>query len=178
IFWMWVIALLAGAIKFSEVVLAVHYREKNELGEYIGGPMYYITKGLGMKWLGVWFAIAMMVEVGASIMVQGNSLALSVRETFNNDEHCILCRNFFSCHNTYRYVDRSIVSYFWICVSTDSSCRRLWWCSGSAGCSMGFCKRCIFQCGRRWNGSNCLSCGNNRSRGKARIMGNYCDGNR
>lgn len=83
IFWMWVIALLAGSIKFSEVVLAVHYREKNELGEYIGGPMYYITKGLGMKWLGVWFAIAMMVEVGASIMVQGNSLALSVRETFN-----------------------------------------------------------------------------------------------
>src|SRR5699024_2830059 len=63
--------------------LAVHYREKNELGDYIGGPMYYITKGLGMKWLGVWFAIAMMVEVGASIMVQGNSLALSVRETFN-----------------------------------------------------------------------------------------------
>src|SRR5699024_8724061 len=60
IFWMWVIALLAGAIKFSEVVLAVRYREKNELGEYVGGPMYYITKGLNMKWLGVWFSIALM----------------------------------------------------------------------------------------------------------------------
>src|SRR5699024_12448931 len=82
-FWMWVIRILAGAMKFSEVVLAVHYGEKNELGAYIGGRMYYITKGLGMKWIGVWFAIAMMVEVGASIMVQGNSLALSVRETFN-----------------------------------------------------------------------------------------------
>ena len=77
------IALLAGAIKFSEVVLAVHYRVKNERGEYVGGPMYYITKGLNMKWLGVWFALAMMFEVSASIMVQGNSLALSVQESFN-----------------------------------------------------------------------------------------------
>ena len=83
IFWMWVIALLAGSIKFSEVVLAVHYREKNKLGEYVGGPMYYITKGLNMKWLGIWFAIAMMIEVSASIMVQGNSLALSVQESFH-----------------------------------------------------------------------------------------------
>lgn len=83
IFWMWVIAFLAGAIKFSEVVLAVRYREKNELGEYVGGPMYYITKGLKMKWLGIWFAIALIIEVAISIMVQGNSLALSVQETFN-----------------------------------------------------------------------------------------------
>lgn len=83
IFWMWVIALLAGCIKFSEVVLAVKYREKNAKGEYVGGPMYYITKGLNMKWLGVWFAAALMFEVAASNMVQANSLALSVKETFN-----------------------------------------------------------------------------------------------
>ncbi|MCO6752705.1 alanine:cation symporter family protein, partial [Streptomyces sp. IpFD-1.1] len=49
VFWMWLIALFAMAIKFSESVLAVHYREKNEQGEYVGGPMYYITKGLRMK---------------------------------------------------------------------------------------------------------------------------------
>lgn len=83
IFWMWVISFLAGAIKFSEVVLAVRYREKNELGEYVGGPMYYMTKGLNMKWLGVWFAVALMIEVSISIMVQGNSLAASVQESFN-----------------------------------------------------------------------------------------------
>ncbi|MGM8213227.1 alanine/glycine:cation symporter family protein [Virgibacillus sp. W0430] len=83
IFWMWVISLLAGSIKFAEVVLAVRYRERNELGEYVGGPMYYITKGLNMKWLGVWFAVALMIEVSISIMVQGNSLAASVKETFN-----------------------------------------------------------------------------------------------
>ncbi|UJL45730.1 sodium:alanine symporter family protein [Virgibacillus sp. NKC19-16] len=83
IFWMWVISLLAGAIKFSEVVLAVQYREKNEAGEFVGGPVYYMTKGLNMKWLGMWFAIALMVEVAISIMVQGNSLASSMQETFN-----------------------------------------------------------------------------------------------
>ncbi|WP_010531381.1 alanine/glycine:cation symporter family protein [Lentibacillus jeotgali] len=83
IFWMWMISIIAGAIKFSEVTLAVNYREKNTKGEYVGGPMYYMTKGLNMKWLGVWFAAAMMFEVLASIMVQGNSLALTVEETFN-----------------------------------------------------------------------------------------------
>ncbi len=83
IFWMWVIALLGMAAKFSEAVLAVHYREKNEKGEYVGGPMYYITKGLNMKWLGVWFAIGLMFEVVPSTMVQGNAVANSAQEAFN-----------------------------------------------------------------------------------------------
>lgn len=52
IFWMWVIAVIGMSIKFAESVLAVHYREKNEAGEYVGGPIYYMTKGLNMKWLG------------------------------------------------------------------------------------------------------------------------------
>lgn len=67
VFWMWLIALFAMAIKFSESVLAVHYREKNEQGEYVGGPMYYITKGLRMKWLGVFFSVALIVELIPSI---------------------------------------------------------------------------------------------------------------
>lgn len=83
IFWMWMIALLASAIKFSEVVLALKYREKNARGEFVGGPVYYMAKGLNMRWLGVWFAIALMIEVIPSVMVQGNSLAATVQETFN-----------------------------------------------------------------------------------------------
>ena len=82
VFWMWVIAIIGMAIKFSESVLAVHYREKNEHGEYVGGPMYYMTKGLKMKWLGVWFAFALMIELIPSIMVQGNSIASTVASTF------------------------------------------------------------------------------------------------
>lgn len=47
LFWMWLIALAGMAIKFSEAALAVRYREKDVLGNYIGGPMYYIRDGLG-----------------------------------------------------------------------------------------------------------------------------------
>ncbi|MCR6597328.1 sodium:alanine symporter family protein [Bacillus halotolerans] len=83
VFWMWLVALFAMAIKFSESVLAVRYREKNEQGEFVGGPMYYITKGLRMKWLGVFFSVALIVELIPSIMVQGNSVSVSLAETFS-----------------------------------------------------------------------------------------------
>lgn len=83
VFWMWVIAFIGMSLKFSESVLAVHYREKNEKGEFVGGPMYYMTKGLNMKWLGVLFALALMIELIPSIMVQGNSVASTVHSTFN-----------------------------------------------------------------------------------------------
>ncbi|WP_211654827.1 alanine/glycine:cation symporter family protein [Planococcus alpniumensis] len=83
IFWMWVIALIGMALKFAESVLAVEYREKNAKGEFVGGPMYYMTKGLNMKWLGIWFSFALMIELIPSIMVQGNSIANTVQATFN-----------------------------------------------------------------------------------------------
>ena len=54
VFWMWISALLGMCTKFSEVTLAVHYRERNKKGEYIGGPMYYIKNGLGKNWM--WLA--------------------------------------------------------------------------------------------------------------------------
>ncbi|QTC41250.1 sodium:alanine symporter family protein [Bacillus sp. V3] len=83
VFWMWFIALIGMALKFSESVLAVRYREKNEKGEFVGGPMYYMRNGLNMKWLGVWFAFALMIELIPSVMVQGNSVAATVEESFN-----------------------------------------------------------------------------------------------
>lgn len=85
IFWMWVIAIIGMAIKFSESVLAVHYREKNDAGEFVGGPVYYISKGLRWKWLATWFAFALMIELIPSIMVQGNAISSAVRETFNGN---------------------------------------------------------------------------------------------
>ena len=51
VFWMWVSALLGMCTKFSEVVLAVHFRERNANGDLVGGPMYYIKNGLGKKWM-------------------------------------------------------------------------------------------------------------------------------
>ena len=59
VFWMWVSALFGMVTKFSEVTLAVKYRERNEKGDWCGGPMYYIKNGLGpkWKWLGGVFAV-------------------------------------------------------------------------------------------------------------------------
>lgn len=87
VFWMWVMAIIGMGSKFSEVVLGMKYREKNEEGEYVGGPMYYIKNGLNMKWLGVFFSFFLMIELIPSIMVQANSVAASALETFNLSTH-------------------------------------------------------------------------------------------
>ena len=59
IFWLWITALIGMVTKYSEVMLAVKYRERNQYGDWVGGPMYYIKNGLGKnwKWLGVIFCI-------------------------------------------------------------------------------------------------------------------------
>ncbi len=59
VFWMWLIAFFGLATKYSEAVLAVHFREVDSLGNYVGGPMYYIKNGLGPQWklLGILFAL-------------------------------------------------------------------------------------------------------------------------
>ena len=73
IFWMWVFALLGSASKFSEILLGIKYREKNEEGEYVGGPMYYLSKGLKSKFLGMFFAFFLMIEIVPSIATQSVS---------------------------------------------------------------------------------------------------------
>ena len=57
VFWMWVSAVFGMATKYSEIVLSIKYRQVDENGTYYGGPMYYIEKGLNMKWLAVIFAL-------------------------------------------------------------------------------------------------------------------------
>ncbi|MFS0689931.1 sodium:alanine symporter family protein [Sporosarcina sp. 179-K 8C2 HS] len=82
IFWMWLVALIGIGTKYSEVVLGMHYREKNEVGEYVGGPMYYIRKGLGWKKVASFLAFALMIEIVASTMVQSNSIATTMKGSF------------------------------------------------------------------------------------------------
>lgn len=83
LFWMWITGLVGMATKYSEAVLAVVYREKDEKGLMRGGPMYYISKGLKMKWLGVLFAFfASIAAFGIGNMVQANSVAEAVSSTF------------------------------------------------------------------------------------------------
>ncbi len=81
IFWLWIAALLGMIIKYCEVTLSVHYREKNQKGDWVGGPMYYITKGMGKgwKWLAVLFAIfAILASFGIGNLSQANSISGSV----------------------------------------------------------------------------------------------------
>ena len=61
VFWMWISALLGMVTKYSEIVLAIKFREKNKDGAYVGGPMYYIKNGLGIKWLAAAFAVFAMI---------------------------------------------------------------------------------------------------------------------
>src|SRR5690606_9707027 len=85
LFWMWCTALVGMATKYAEVVLAVHYREKDDRGEHVGGPMYAIKNGLGKKWvwLGTAFAIfGGLAGFGIGNMVQVNSMALALESTF------------------------------------------------------------------------------------------------
>jgi AGCS family alanine or glycine:cation symporter len=84
LFWMWVTGLFGMATKYAEAVLAVKYREKDEHGLMRGGPMYYISKGLGMRWLGAVFAVfASVAAFGIGNMVQSNSVADAVAATFH-----------------------------------------------------------------------------------------------
>jgi AGCS family alanine or glycine:cation symporter len=81
IFWMWVIALIGMVTKFAEAILAVKYRVVDEKGHMRGGPMYYISNGLGWKWLAVLFAIfcALSSLAGGNI-IQSNSIAAAVQD--------------------------------------------------------------------------------------------------
>lgn len=78
VFWMWVSALLGMCTKFSEVTLAIKYRERNKEGDWVGGPMYYITNGLGKswKWLACVFAsFGVLASFGIGNMTQINTIA-------------------------------------------------------------------------------------------------------
>ncbi len=88
-FWMWVAALLGMATKYAEAVLAVNYREKDEDGNHVGGPMYYIKNGLGekWKWLGFLFALfASIAGFGIGNTIQANSVADVMHSSFGIPE--------------------------------------------------------------------------------------------
>ncbi len=84
LFWMWITGLVGMATKYAEAVLAVKFRIKDKYGTMSGGPMYYISNGLGWRWLGALFAIfASVAAFGIGNMVQSNSVADAVQATFH-----------------------------------------------------------------------------------------------
>lgn len=79
--WMWIIAFLGAVIQYASCILGVKYREKNRQGEHVGGPMYYLHKGLKLKKLGAVFAIfTILGGLSAGNLTQVNSLTLPLEQ--------------------------------------------------------------------------------------------------
>lgn len=87
VFWMWISALLGMCTKFSEVTLAVHFREKNAEGDLVGGPMYYIKNGLNKNWhwLAYLFAaFGVLTVFGTGNATQVNTITTAIDSALFN----------------------------------------------------------------------------------------------
>ncbi len=83
LFWMWMTAFFGMTTKLVEVTLSHRYREKDDQGFIVGGPMFVMEKGLNMKWLGVLFALATIISsFGSGNMPQSNNIAVGLQDTF------------------------------------------------------------------------------------------------
>lgn len=87
VFWMWISAFLGMCTKFAEVTLAVHYREKNKHGDYVGGPMYYIKNGLSKRWHWLAYAFALLgvfTVFGTGNATQVNTITTAIDSALMN----------------------------------------------------------------------------------------------
>ncbi len=85
LFWMWLTALFGMATKYAEALLAVHYRERDQNGDYSGGPMYYIKNGLGPRFsilAGAFALFGSLAGFGLANTVQSNSVAQVLGDHF------------------------------------------------------------------------------------------------
>lgn len=88
VFWCWITGVLGMSTKYAEALLAVKYRVKNSRGEMIGGPMYALERGLGMKWLGILFCVfTALAAFGIGNTVQANSISLLLNESYHISPH-------------------------------------------------------------------------------------------
>ncbi len=87
LFWMWMTAFFGMTTKFVEVTLSHKYRDVDDEGYIVGGPMFVMEKGLNLKWLGIIFAIATVVSsFGSGNMPQSNNIAVGLQGTFGIPE--------------------------------------------------------------------------------------------
>ena len=87
VFWMWISALLGMGTKLAEVTLAVHFRERNKKGDYVGGPMYYIKNGLGKKWMWLAYMYAFFgvcAVFGTGNATQVNTITAAINTALTN----------------------------------------------------------------------------------------------
>ncbi len=80
LFWMWIAAFIGMAVKYGEIYLGMKYREKSFNDEYSGGPMYYISKGLNLKTLGIIYSSLLLIQNSGGTLIQGNV----IKDVFND----------------------------------------------------------------------------------------------
>lgn len=83
LFWMWAAAFLGMATKFGEIVMGMMYHGRDEKGNITGGPMYYIEKGMGWKWAGVFVAVLLFIQNAGGTLIQSNTISNVVNEAFH-----------------------------------------------------------------------------------------------
>lgn len=84
VFWLWLSAFFGMMTKYSEILLSIKYRKRNDEGNFVGGPMYYLEEGLNMKCLGVLFAIfGFFASFGIGNIAQINSIAVAFQNSLN-----------------------------------------------------------------------------------------------
>lgn len=82
LFWMWVAAFFGMATKYGEIVLGICYREKEEDGMYVGGPMYYISHALRAPWMGTVAALLLFIQNAGATLIQSNTIASVAQEVY------------------------------------------------------------------------------------------------
>lgn len=82
VFWMWVMGIVGMATKYAEIVLGIVYRQRNKKGEMVGGPMYYMEKGMGSKALATLFAWLMFFQICGGGLIQSNTVSELLQNTF------------------------------------------------------------------------------------------------
>lgn len=87
IFWMWVAAFVGMATKYGEIILGMLYRQKDDRGIWMGGPMYYIRDGLHAPWLAFLCSIFMVVQIIGGNFIQSNTIGGVVEDTFQIPPH-------------------------------------------------------------------------------------------
>ncbi|MDD7262156.1 MAG: amino acid carrier protein [Fusobacterium mortiferum] len=80
LFWMWIAAFIGMAVKYGEIYLGMKYRERTFNNEYSGGPMYYISKGLNLKTLGIIYSSLLLIQNSGGTLIQGNV----IKDIFND----------------------------------------------------------------------------------------------
>jgi len=92
VLWCWLSGVFGIATKYSEGLLAVKYRVTTSDGTMLGGPMYALERGLGMKWLAILFCVfTIIAALGIGCSVQSNSIATMLKETFNVSQYVSGC---------------------------------------------------------------------------------------